>query len=127
MYSVTSEAPAAWAYGNGATGTYSATSAFWAFNVVSNYAYEVALMTHPLRFGVYWRKLMVHRPLLCGGVDAHQQCPLGSVASYLNYADVRLHIPMTHRNDRYPNYNVVADAVTAEVVATEASLMKVRT
>jgi len=62
MYSVTSEAPAAWAYGNGATGTYSATSAFWAFNVVSNYA--------------------------------------------------------------YPNYNVVADAVTAEVVATEASLMK---
>ena len=26
--------------------------------------------------------------------------PLGSVASYLIYADVRLHIPMTHNNDR---------------------------
>ena len=30
----------------------------------------------------------------------HHQCPLGSVASDLIYADVRLHIPMTPRNDR---------------------------
>ena len=34
------------------------------------------------------------------GVGAPHQCPLGSVASYLIYADVRLHIPMTHHNDR---------------------------
>ena len=32
----------------------------------------------------------MHRP---------HQCPLGSVASYLIYVDMRLHIPMTHRND----------------------------
>ena len=36
---------------------------------------------------------------LDGGVGAPRQCPLESVASYLIYADVRLHIPMTHRND----------------------------
>ena len=29
-------------------------------------------------------------------VGALHQCPLGSVASYLIYADVRSHIPMTH-------------------------------
>lgn len=28
-----------------------------------------------------------------------RQRPLSSVASYLVYADVRLHTPMTHRND----------------------------
>ena len=34
------------------------------------------------------------------GVGAPHQCPLESVASYLPiYADVRFHIPMTHRND----------------------------
>ena len=32
-------------------------------------------------------------------VGAPHQCPLASVASYLMYADVRLHIPMTHHND----------------------------
>ena len=34
------------------------------------------------------------------GVGAPHQCPLGSVASYLIYADVRLRIPMTHNDDR---------------------------
>lgn len=38
MYSSTASAPETWAYGNGATGEYSARSAFWAFNLVSNYA-----------------------------------------------------------------------------------------
>lgn len=33
------------------------------------------------------------------GVGAPHQCPLGLVTSYLMYADVRLHIPMTHKND----------------------------
>ena len=33
------------------------------------------------------------------GVGAFYQCPLGSVASYLIYADVQLHIAMTHHND----------------------------
>jgi dipeptidase len=39
MYAVTNAAPTTWAYGNGATGTYSQRSAYWAFNVVANYAY----------------------------------------------------------------------------------------
>ena len=39
-------------------------------------------------------------PLEGGGVGAPHQCPLGSVASYLIYADVQLHITMTHHNDR---------------------------
>ena len=35
------------------------------------------------------------------GVSAHPISVLsGSVVSYLIYADVRLHIPMTHRNAR---------------------------
>ena len=35
------------------------------------------------------------------GVGALLLCPFGSVSSYLVYADVHVHIPMTHRNDRY--------------------------
>ena len=35
------------------------------------------------------------------GVHAPHQCPLDSVARYPMYADVRLHIPMTRRLDRY--------------------------
>jgi dipeptidase len=37
MYAVTQAAPTTWAYGNGATGTYSQRSAYWAFNMVANY------------------------------------------------------------------------------------------
>ena len=33
-------------------------------------------------------------------VGTPDQCPLGSVASFFVHADVPLHIPMTHRNDR---------------------------
>ena len=32
------------------------------------------------------------------GVGALHQCPLGSVSSYLVYADVHVHIPLTHNN-----------------------------
>ena len=39
------------------------------------------------------------------------QCPLGSVASHLIYADVRLHIPMTHRNGRYEGTRNAIEAV----------------
>ena len=43
-----------------------------------------------------------HRhPLSPRGVGASHQHPLGSVGSCLIYADVRLHIPVTHRNERY--------------------------
>ena len=35
-----------------------------------------------------------------GGVVAPHQYPLAPSASYLIYADVRLHIPMIHNNDR---------------------------
>ena len=34
-------------------------------------------------------------------MGAAHECRLGTVASYLIYADMRLHIPMTHHNDRY--------------------------
>ena len=40
----------------------------------------------------------VHRPLI-EGVGAPNQFPLGSVASYLTYVDVRLNIPMTRDNN----------------------------
>ena len=46
----------------------------------------------------------VRSPPVEGGrreVGALPQCPLGSVASCLVNADVRLHIPMTRRNGRY--------------------------
>lgn len=35
------------------------------------------------------------------GFGVHQWCSLSLVTSYLIYADGRLHIPMTHRDDRY--------------------------
>ena len=35
------------------------------------------------------------------GVGAPHPCHLGSVSRYLSYADVRMHISMTHRNERY--------------------------
>ena len=41
-------------------------------------------------------------PLPLSGVGAPHQCPLGSVASYLIYADVS-HIPMTHNNAAVSN------------------------
>jgi dipeptidase len=40
MYALTDRAPATWAYGNGATDKFSLRSAYWAFNVVANYAYS---------------------------------------------------------------------------------------
>ena len=44
----------------------------------------------------------MHRPPSLERGSAHPTSVLsGSVASYLIYADVRFHIPMTHRNDRY--------------------------
>lgn len=51
---------------------------------------------HPLRFLVISR---TSTSLM--GVGASHQCPLGSVTSFLIYADVGLHILLTHRNDRY--------------------------
>ena len=44
----------------------------------------------------------MHRPRLRRGVGAPHQCSLGSVASHLIYADVRVHIPMTHHNGTGP-------------------------
>ena len=41
----------------------------------------------------------MHRPPYTVCRQHRHQRPLGPVASYLNYADVRLHIPMTHHND----------------------------
>ena len=41
------------------------------------------------------------------GPGALHQCLFGSAASYLIYADVRIHIPMTHRNDRLRDQFVV--------------------
>lgn len=41
-----------------------------------------------------------------GCTDHFLQCPLNSVVSCLIYADVRLHIPMTHHNDRPHRYSV---------------------
>ena len=41
------------------------------------------------------------------GAGALHQCLFGSAASYLIYADVRIHIPMTHRNDRLRDQFVV--------------------
>ena len=40
------------------------------------------------------------------GVGAPRQCSLGSVANDLVYADVRLHIPMTRREDRYGDFAI---------------------
>eukprot|EP00928_Gymnodinium_smaydae_P100003 TRINITY_DN9700_c0_g1_i1.p1 TRINITY_DN9700_c0_g1~~TRINITY_DN9700_c0_g1_i1.p1 ORF type:complete len:618 (-),score=62.16 TRINITY_DN9700_c0_g1_i1:262-1902(-) len=40
MYSCTRTAPVTWAFGNGDTGKYVQRSAFWAFNVVANFAYS---------------------------------------------------------------------------------------
>ena len=59
-------------------------------------------MTHPLRFS-FTREILMVVPStpLRREVDALHQCPLG-VGSKLPlplYADVRLHIPMTHHND----------------------------
>ena len=45
----------------------------------------------------------MHQPLLEGCRKDHLQCPLGgSVASYLMFVDVQLHIRMTHRNNDRP-------------------------
>ena len=54
-------------------------------------------------FFVKSRTLMGCTDPLRRGVGAPHQCPLESAAGYLChfilYADVRLHVPMTHRND----------------------------
>ena len=52
---------------------------------------------------------MVHQSPLEGAAGStHHQCPpwVGSKLPLPLYADVRLHIPMTHRTDRY-DYNRV--------------------
>ena len=45
------------------------------------------------------------------GVSAPHQCPLESATS-ATFADVRLHIPMTHRNDAGTTDRTVLDFVT---------------
>ena len=66
---------------------------------------ESTLMAHPLRFwltqGPWW---VAPTPVEgAKGVGAPRQCPpeVGSKLPLTLYADVRLHIPMTHRNGRY--------------------------
>lgn len=56
-----------------------------------------------------------------GWGSAHpHQCPVGSVASYFIYADVRLHISMTHRNDRYSDPQWRAMRTAKQVAAKKA-------
>ena len=63
-------------------------------------ASDTLLMTHPLRSLVDSRALVgCTDSLKMGGRKYPHQCPFGSVASYLIYADVQLLILMTHRDE----------------------------
>lgn len=52
------------------------------------------------------------------------QCPLGSVARYPIDADVRLHTPLTHRNDRYGGvaYPITFDDASLSINSLDAEL-----
>ena len=61
------------------------------------------------------------------GVGARHQCPLGSVAGYRIYADVRFHIPMTHNHGRpvhwfSANSTAQLSAVAANRIVSRHSL-----